>query len=398
MAAERDQWRTPGTLTRGPRPGWQRAGLAVAAVTLGVTGAGAFLADTYATQTTCDHISGIGVAGEGYDSVRTGFDRHAGLLLLHSDLRHAVRGLAADERKRQTLAAQDATAVTVRAALAVDDDIEARARVAQASCNLPVVGVLFPGEDVSLTASTTPIAATPATAVGPATTAPSTTGSRTTTPATTPSNARPAAPSGASAAPRSGASAAPRSGASAAPRSGASAAPRSGASAAPRSGAPATSRPGDPAASRPGAPSGDPSGVPSRAPSAGPEDIAEPAPAYAATPAEIAQAQARVAEADALYRRLLVSPVATLAQRDVALYELAAAKTHLADLEDGDPNARHPKLELWGANAYLSAAIADYRTLLTDPSATEEQKTQAVAIVDYWQNRFDTLAAQLTAT
>ncbi|MFF5077800.1 hypothetical protein ACFY36_12155 [Actinoplanes sp. NPDC000266] len=332
MAAERDQVRTPGTLTRGPRPAWQRAGLAVAAVTLGVTGAGAFLADTYATQATCDEISGIGVAGEGYDSVKAGFARHAGLLLLHSDLRHAVKGLAADERKRQALAAGDATAETVQAALALDDDIESRARAAQAACNLPVVGVLFPGEEASLAAS-------PAVFKSPA--------------------AKSSSPSPSSS---------------------------------PSTAAPSSSSSPSPSSSSPSSSSGSAS---SAAPAVEPDEIAEPAPAYVAAPAEIAQAQARVAEADAEYRRLLVSPEATLAQRDVALYELAAAKTHLADLRAGNPNARHPKLELWGASAYLSAAIADYRALLTDPSATEADRTRAVAIVDHWQARLDALADQI---
>ncbi|XVU30226.1 hypothetical protein ACQPZJ_24995 [Actinoplanes sp. CA-054009] len=358
MAAERDQVRTPGALTRGPRPAWQRAGLAVAAVTLGVAGAGAFLADTYATQTTCDEISGIGVAGEGYDSVKADFGRHAGLLLLHSDLRHAVKGLAADERKRQTLAAREATAETVQAALTLDDDIEKRARVAQASCNLPVVGVLFPGEEASLTAVTTAIVATPAPkppVTKPTAAAGSSTGASTTSSTATGSRASGSAASGS-------------------PESG------SPASGSPKAGGGNTT-----------APSATPPTAPSASPTPGPDRIAKPAPAYVASPSEIAQAQARVAEAAALYRRLLAAPEATLAQRDVALYELAAAKTHLADLEDGNPNARHPKLELWGASVYLSAAIADYRTLLTDPSATEADKTQAVAVVDYWQALLDAL-------
>ncbi|MEU8816840.1 hypothetical protein [Actinoplanes sp. NPDC048796] len=390
MAAGRDQVRTPGALTRGPRPAWQRAGLAVAAVALGVSGAGVFLADTYATQSTCDEISGIGLAGEGYDSVKANFARHASLLLLHSDLRHAVRGLAADERRRQTLAAREVTAETVQAGLTVDDNIESRARTAQASCNLPVVGVLFPGEEASLAASITPIVAIPS-ASAPAGAAPATpppAGSSSTGSSSTGTN-----PGGRSAADSAGGSLSTGS----SPGSTRNNAPSSN----PGAGR-ATSPSSKPGAGHSTAPTATPSAGRSPGPSPAPADGRTGAPSaaqtpYKATPTEIAQSQARVAEAAAVYRRLVVSPTATLAQRDVALYELAAAQTHLADLKAGNPNARHPKLELWGADAYLSAAIAGYRALLADPAATVADKTRAVAVVDYWQDRFDTLKGALTS-
>jgi hypothetical protein len=148
------QLRTRGSLVRRARPAWHRTAVTATAAGVVLVGIAAYTTDTYATQKTCDAISGIGVHGGGYDSVKDTFGDHAGLLVLHRGLRHAVGALADDEAKRQVIEARETTsgptAETVKAIRRLQDDIESRARVAQAACGLPVVGVLFAVEENSI--------------------------------------------------------------------------------------------------------------------------------------------------------------------------------------------------------------------------------------------------------
>ncbi|MEV4401590.1 hypothetical protein AB0J66_05365 [Actinoplanes sp. NPDC049598] len=281
-----------------------------AAVTFGVLGAATFLGDTYATQATCDEISGIGVAGEGYDSVKADFGRHAPLILLHRDLRHAVQDLAADEKKRQTAGSA-----------ALDDDIEISARVAQDECGLPVVGVLFAGEEASITPAKAVVLPVVTPSVG--------------APASQPTPTRKPTPSSAPA---------------------------------------EAGRTPKPAVSR------TPSTIVTPAPP--PKDVI--------SPAELADAEAAVMEAEDEYRQGQVEGRYAY-EINILAYKLEAAKVYLADLQSGHHNLEHPDLDIMQAEVYLEAAKVQSRRAFADPTASLADKKRAQAEELRWQERLDLL-------
>jgi hypothetical protein len=109
-------------------------------------------------------------------------------------------------------------------------------------------------------------------------------------------------------------------------------------------------------------------------------------PKYTASPAELARAEARVARAQQEYQETPASPNASKTEREIAADELEAADQRLADLKAGRPGARHRKLEIRGAKAYLALAEEQYRRAMVDPTASEADRADARAHVITWRS------------